>query len=111
MVGRSYRVGDRMVLALVAGLVLSAGVVLATEAQRGAKRERRAREFQTLLRGLGMGASVDLNGCAFAFDPRLERQCSRDLGPLPSGSAFCARHALSVFGYSPLQRRSDAHIP
>ena len=53
--------------------------------------------------GLGFGPALDLSGCAFSFDPRLDGCFAEERGPIPCGGAFCPRHACSVFFYPPLE--------
>ena len=50
------------------------------------------RDFQGLVGGLGFGAALDLEGCPFAFDPRLDGGCAAAVGPVPGGACFCGRH-------------------
>ena len=85
-------------------LVLAAGLVLAVESRGPGARAVRARDFQELVGGLGFGPAVDLSGCGFAFDPRLDPRCSEDQGPIPAGSFFCPYHTCSVFWYPALER-------
>jgi hypothetical protein len=72
---------------------------------------RAAREFQGLVRGFGFGPAADLSGCWFALDPRLSRGCSRDLGPLPLGAAYCPRHSLTAFSYRWPEGNRNARTP
>ena len=83
-------------------LVGATGAVLVIE-NRKPPHQHRAESFQHLVGGLGFGPALDLSGCAFAFDPRLDASCQEDLGPIPGGSWFCPRHAGSVFFYPPLK--------
>ena len=59
-------------------------------------------EFQQLIGGLGFGSEADLSRCAFGFDPRIDRQCSRQESPVPCGMSFCPVHGVAVFTYSKL---------
>jgi hypothetical protein len=84
----------RAVLVLVAALVLCAAAAVAASG-RGADAEREGREFQGLVRGLGLGPAADLERCGPDFDPRVG-------GTLPSGFAdpegpcgACPRSPLS----------------
>ena len=86
-------------------LTTAASAVLAVEHGGQRRREAHAEEFQHLLGGIGFGPAVDLSGCAFGFDPRLDDSCSGECGPIPGGASFCPRHAGSIFYYSPLERK------
>src|SRR5215472_5359021 len=105
----SRGVGLLIVLLLLAG---AAGAVLVTEA-RAHRGEAHAEEFQRLVGGLGFGPALDLSGCAFGFDPRLDGGCAEDRGPVPGGACFCPRHAGSLFEYAPLpdHGKDDATPP
>jgi hypothetical protein len=94
--------GTAVLLALML-LAGAAAAVLVVEGL-GAPDGRAASDFQQLTGGIGFGPAVDLSGCAFGFDPRLDGACSEDCGPLPGGACFCPRHAGSVWCYSPLNR-------
>lgn len=100
----------RPVLLLLTFLGAAAGAVLAVEgpAQR---RPGPAEEFHRLVGGLGFGPALDLSGCAFGFDPRLDGSCAEECGPVPGGSSFCPRHAGSLFCYPPLRRGETGHAP
>ena len=50
------------------------------------------------------GPALDLSGCAFGLDPRLDGSCSEQSGPVPAGACFCPRHAESALYYAPLTR-------
>jgi hypothetical protein len=91
---------------LLALLLLStaAGAVLIAEAPHRQRQERSA-EFQRLVGGLGFGPALDLSGCAFGLDPRLDDSCSEQYGPIPGGRCFCPRHAGTVFSYP--ERQAD----
>jgi hypothetical protein len=85
-------------------LVGAAGAVLLLEDQRWARRQEQSESFQHLVGGLGFGPAVDLSGCAFCFDPRLDGTCSQECGPVPGGSCYCPRHGLSLLTYPPIHR-------
>ena len=91
---------------LLLALVAAAGVAFAFGA-RPAFPEERAQEFHRLVGGLGFGPAVDLERCAFSFDPRLCPACPNDSGPIPGGMFFCPYHACSVLDYPPF----DAPLP
>jgi hypothetical protein len=77
----------------------AAAAVLAVEAAK--PQAAHAEAFQRLVGGTGFGPALDLDGCAFGFDPRLDGSCGADHGPVPGGTCFCPRHACSVFAYPP----------
>jgi hypothetical protein len=91
---------------LVVLLLLGAActMVLLEQAQPRPAQEAHERAFQSLVGGLGFGPAVDLSGCAFGFDPRLDGSCAVDRGPIPGGGYLCPRHAGSVFCYPPVGR-------
>ena len=93
----------RVLLLLLVLLAGAAGAVLAAEnlARPGPERDE---PFQRLVGGVGFGPALDLSGCAFSFDPRLDGACAEECGPIPGGGYFCPRHAMSVFFYRPLDR-------
>src|SRR5437899_1181774 len=94
-------------LALLVALFLLAGAcsaVLVEESQARPDQLAHAEAFQHLVGGLGFGPAVDLAGCAFGFDPRLDGSCAEERGLVPGGGYFCPRHAASVFYYPPLDR-------
>ena len=93
--------GPAVLLVLVLTLTGAAGLVLCHESLDEPRRESRARSFQQLVGGLGFGPALDLSDCAFAFDPRLGRECSHQHGPIPGGVYFCPQHACSVLDYPP----------
>ena len=87
---------------LVLIVLLTVAAVLALMAQPPAP----GRDFQQLVGGLGFGPVVDLDGCGFAFDPRLCPTCAQNLGPIPGGKYFCPHHAGSILDYPPLRPHS-----
>jgi hypothetical protein len=87
---------------LIVTLTAGAALVLGLGSAPPVQHERRTREFQELVGGLGLGPAVDLSSCAFAFDPRLCPTCPQDYGPIPCGAGFCPRHGCSIFSYPPL---------
>jgi hypothetical protein len=107
-------VESRGVKLLVVLLILAgaAGAVLVGENLTYRRRTDRSEQFQRLVHGLGFGPALDLSGCAFGFDPRLDGTCSEDRGPVPGGRCFCPRHASSIFEYGPLEQgKGDAALP
>jgi hypothetical protein len=90
-----------LALLVLAGAAVA---VLVGEAWAHRGRDARAEAFQRLVGGTGFGPAVDLSGCAFGFDPRLDGTCGQDCGPIPGGTCFCPRHAGSLFFYPPLDR-------
>jgi hypothetical protein len=96
--------GPARLLMLLAALCVLAAVALAIDHCGQMRRERLAREFQSLVGGLGLGPATDLASCAFAFDPRLAPRCPHEHGPIPCGAAFCRHHGTSIFHFPPLDR-------
>jgi hypothetical protein len=95
------------VLALtLLALASSAAVVLAVSAQPPAA-PAGAAEFHRLTGGMGFGPALDLDRCAFSFDPRLCPACSHDCGPIPGGRFFCPHHAGAILDYPPLEPRRE----
>lgn len=98
----------QLLLATALGLVvlgLAAGHLTTRRRLPAGGRHSQAKEFQHLVGGLGFGPAVDLSGCAFGFDPRLDANCAFDRGLVPGGACFCPRHAGSLFSYPPLRRK------
>ena len=83
-------------------LTAAACVALAVEAGEARRRQERSEEFQGLVGGLGFGPGLDLSGCAFGLDPRLDGSCDQECGPVPGGACFCPRHAGALLEYPPL---------
>lgn len=92
-------------------LIVASGAILLIETRDRPEREARSEAFQRLVGGVGFGPAVDLSGCAFGFDPRLDGDCAEARGPLPGGGVFCPRHAGSVFYYPPIPPEGDAVAP
>jgi hypothetical protein len=80
--------------------------VLAVEKRLQRGHAEQAAEFQRLVCGLGFGPALDLSGCPFGYDPRLDGSCAQEYAPLPGGSCFCPRHAGSVLHYPPPPHRA-----
>ncbi len=95
--------GTRLFMVLIL-LVIASSAILVAEDQRQRSRQPRSEQFQRLVGGLGFGPALDLSGCAFGFDPRLDGGCAEERGPIPGGACFCPRHAGSVFSFAPLER-------
>jgi hypothetical protein len=88
-------------LLVVLLLGCASALVLALEERHQRSREEQTAEFQRLVGGLGFGPALDLSGCPFGFDPRLDGSCAQEYAPLPGGACFCPRHAGSVLHYPP----------
>ncbi|HKB42490.1 MAG TPA: hypothetical protein VKD72_39045 [Gemmataceae bacterium] len=101
--------GVGLLIVLLLLLATAAGMVLVTEVSAQRRRQERAAEFQGLVGGVGFGPALDLSGCAFGFDPRLDGSCAEEDGPVPGGACFCPRHAGSLFCYPPVPREEGAH--
>ena len=86
-----------------------AGAVLLSEQLSQGRRQAHSEEFQRLVGGVGFGPAVDLSGCAFSFDPRLDGACAEECGAIPGGSCFCPRHAFSVFAYPSVRSEPEAN--
>jgi hypothetical protein len=91
-----------LLLPAAAGLLLCSGNQPAPAAE----------EFQYLVGGLGGGPAADFGDCPFAFDPRLESDCTFRHGPVPAGGCFCGRHSCSVRAYRPANfGEADGRLP
>jgi hypothetical protein len=97
----------KYLLIILLALVGGSTAVLITEAGIQSRQEASAQTFQQLVGGVGFGPAIDLSGCAFSFDPRLDGSCAEDCGSIPGGSCFCPRHAASLFAYPPLDKSQD----
>jgi len=84
--------GPALLLAAAVALPLAAACVIAASAPRAAERED-AEAFEEVVGGLGLGAALDLSGCAACFDPRDGSACSHRHEPVPTGSFFCPAHS------------------
>jgi hypothetical protein len=96
-----------LLLSVVLTLATAAGLALLLDGWPAVGRQERSEEFQRLVGGLGFGPALDLDRCAFAFDPRLCPVCSQDVGPIPGGTSFCPYHASSPFDYPPPAPRRE----
>lgn len=85
-----------LVTGLLALATMSAGGVVVQQSVSPDRAATRQAEFQSLVQGLGFGASVDLAECEFGFDPRLRPACSQREGAVPGGFFLCAQHAGCV---------------
>ena len=88
----SRSTGTRRTDVLALGvLVLAAGaaIAVATGATRPEREAAESREFQRLVRGLGLGPATDLSRDESAFDPRVGAICPERFHPIPAGDAFC----------------------
>jgi len=63
------------------------------------QRERLARDFQSLLGGLGFGPALDLSESTYGFDPRLNEVCVHDGTPTPGAGCMPPGHVGFVFSY------------
>ena len=88
-VGRPRFVGS----CVLVWLVVAAGVC-GVESVRAGRESEGAREFQSLVGGLGLGSERDLGRCGAAFDPRLGRSCPDCIRQSLLGRAVCPAHTL-----------------
>jgi len=86
---------DALALAVLA-LAAGAAVAVATGAARPARQVADGREFQRLVRGLGLGPATDLSRDESAFDPRIGAVCPERFHPIPAGDAFCPDRAAGM---------------
>jgi hypothetical protein len=84
-----------LVLFLFSGLAF--GLTLADTHLPRKARAASATEFQRLTGGLGMGAASAIYYDFSTFDPRLERDCTCSLWPVPGGYLFSPEHRLAVW--------------
>ena len=104
---------SRLLFYLLLALVGASGAVLLVEHRIDQRKQSATESFQKLVGGLGFGSVLDLSGCAFGFDPRLDGCCSASVGPLPGGACFCGRHG-GLLSYPPNtkgMRGGDDAIP
>lgn len=102
--------GCLLAISLCAVTILAGGFLPETS------RDHRRQEFQSLVLGLGFGASVDLSECVYSFDPRMAEGCSQMEGPIPGAFFLCSRHiagpARSSRSRSPdTARETSDHAP
>jgi hypothetical protein len=81
---------SRRLAALAVALVLVPAAAVVCAARPAPRSDR---SFHALTGGLGLGAALDLSGCAAAFDPAIEPACSLRTGPVPGGGFLCPAHA------------------
>jgi hypothetical protein len=77
---------------LATALVAAAVAVLAATSRRSGRETDGAREFHSLVGGLGGGSATSLAICEAAFDPTADAVCARAGEPIPGGAAFCPHH-------------------
>ena len=90
---------------LLASITISTLVAIGIVADGALRSERRVdgrQEFQSMVYGLGLGSTLNLDQCQFAFDPRLGLVCSHFVGPIPGGTFLCPKHAGSITNYPSL---------
>jgi hypothetical protein len=75
---------------------MSAGLILAAEYRRAPDSVETGAQFRDFIGGPGGGTAMDLSRCAYGFDPRIESDCSQDLGPVPAAKPFCICHGCSL---------------
>ena len=83
---------DALALAVLA-LAATASATVAVRSARPARQIADSREFQRLVRGLGLGPVTDLSRNESAFDPRVGAVCPERFHPIPAGDAFCPDRA------------------
>jgi hypothetical protein len=88
--------GPAILLAVVAVLATTAGLILAAETRRAPDSDDGRVQFREFIGGPGGGATVDATRCVYGFDPRLESDCLQDLGPVPAAKPFCVCHGCSL---------------
>jgi hypothetical protein len=91
----------RILLIVLCFLLIGVAVALTVECASWHAREARARDFQSLVGGLGFGPALELSRCAASFDPRLCPGCPQEYGPVPAGAVFCPYHGFSILHYAP----------
>jgi hypothetical protein len=100
----------RVLLVVLVLLVGTTVLVLVFDPGSSPRQKAASVAFQKQVGGLGFGASLDLAGCAFGFDPRLDSSCSESSGPVAGGACFCPRH-LGLVSYPPRGPDADATLP
>lgn len=86
---------DNWLLTAIAAAAVSVAALTAFDAfGDGAGRSR---EFQSLVRGLGLGCQGNLAHGIALFDPRLQGGEPEILGPMEHGRERCAWHPLTIF--------------
>jgi hypothetical protein len=96
-----------LLLAAILALALVAIVFIAWDTCVTNQHAERGREFQRLVRGLGLGPAVTLSPCEFSFDARVFPDWRTAHHPIACGEFFCPGHASSVFYLAPLERAAD----
>lgn len=92
-----------LLLAIILSLTASAIALIAWDAHVARHHEQRSRDFQQVLRGLGLGSALTLSSCEFSFDPRVFPNWRTAHFPIVCSEYFCPRHTSAVFYLRPVE--------
>ena len=96
-----------LLLSAILALAMTAIALIAWDAQLARHHDQRSRDFQQVVRGLGLGSSLTLSRCEFSFDPRVFPNWRTAHYPVACSEYFCPRHAGSVFYLDPVNLTVD----
>jgi len=85
------------ILGIVMSLVIAVIAYLSVEYLYAEKvQNKNEMNFQQLVQGLGLGASVNPTWCYINFDPRIDPRCPCIEWPIPGGYCYCPDHTGTV---------------
>ncbi len=97
--------GEDTLLAAIAAASIAAVALTACESFRNGAEG--SREFQSLLRGLGLGCQSSLAHGVAWFDPRLQGGDAEAFDPAPFAGEHCVWHPLTIFPAPAMARAAD----
>lgn len=97
-----------LLLAIILALAGTAIALIAWDVRLARHDEQRSRDFQQLVRGLGLGATLTLSRCEFSFDPRVFPDWRSAHFPLVCSEYYCPLHTGSVFYLRPVPPSATA---
>jgi hypothetical protein len=84
-------------LSIILCLVLAVVIYLSTESSVSEKTTNKIENnFQQLVHGMGLGATVKPTWCYINFDPRIDPRCPCIEWPIPGGYCYCPDHTGTV---------------
>ncbi|OHB92764.1 MAG: hypothetical protein A2Z57_07450 [Planctomycetes bacterium RIFCSPHIGHO2_12_39_6] len=85
------------ILGIVMSLVIAVIAYLSVEYLYAEKvQNKNEMNFQQLVQGLGLGATVKPTWCYINFDPRIDPRCPCIEWPIPGGYCYCPDHTGTV---------------
>ena len=85
------------ILGIVMSLVIAVIAYLSVECLYAEKvQNKNEMNFQQLVHGMGLGATVKPTWCYINFDPRIDPRCPCIEWPIPGGYCYCPDHTGTV---------------